>query len=147
MSPISVSTEVARSASEVFAYATDPSRFHEWQAGVLDGRIDNPDALKVGARCVTTRRIGFADRASTSELVYLDAPRTWGTQGLDGPIRATVDVGVEPLAEDRARLTISLDFQGYGIGRLLVPLAVRPAARKEMPANLAALKHNLERST
>jgi hypothetical protein len=33
MPPITVSTEVDRSADDVFAYATDPIRFHEWQAG------------------------------------------------------------------------------------------------------------------
>jgi uncharacterized protein YndB with AHSA1/START domain len=31
MTPITVSTEVDRSAEDVFAYATDPTRFHEWQ--------------------------------------------------------------------------------------------------------------------
>jgi hypothetical protein len=30
------------------------------------------------------------------------------------------------------------------IGKILVPLAVRREARKEMPANVAALKRNLE---
>jgi hypothetical protein len=49
-----------------------------------------------------------------------------------------------PLSEDRSRLTISVDFQGYGIGRILVPLMVRREARKEMPVNLATLKANLE---
>jgi hypothetical protein len=34
MPPITVSAEVNRSAEEVFAYATDPNRFSEWQKGV-----------------------------------------------------------------------------------------------------------------
>jgi hypothetical protein len=58
-----------------------------------------------------------------------------------------VDVTVEPVADNRSRITISIDFQGQGIGRLLVPLVVRREARKEMPANLAALKARLERPT
>ena len=41
-------------------------------------------------------------------------------------------------------MTIAVDFDGHGIGRVLVPLVVRREARKEMPANLAALKHHLE---
>jgi hypothetical protein len=45
---------------------------------------------------------------------------------------------VEPLAEHRTRLTIAVDFEGHGIGKVLVPLVVRREARKEMPANLAA---------
>lgn len=42
MPPITVSTEVDRPAEDVFAYAIDPTRFHEWQAGVVDGRMDQP---------------------------------------------------------------------------------------------------------
>ncbi|MCU4187192.1 SRPBCC family protein [Acidiferrimicrobium sp. IK] len=33
----SVSVEVDRPAPEVFDYVTDPSRFSEWQNGVVDG--------------------------------------------------------------------------------------------------------------
>jgi hypothetical protein len=39
---------------------------------------------------------------------------------------------------------IELDFTGHGIGKLLVPLAVRPQARHEMPENLQKLKQRLE---
>ena len=31
MPPSTTGTEVDRPAEEVFAYATDPTRFHEWQ--------------------------------------------------------------------------------------------------------------------
>ena len=51
------------------------------------------------------------------ELTHIDPPRAWGVRGTDGPIRATVDVTVEPLNETRSRLTISVDFDGHGIGR------------------------------
>ena len=65
-------------------------------------------------------------------------------RGTDGPIRATVDVLVEPLSDVRSRLTISVDFTGHGIGKILVPLMVRREARKEMPGNMAALKQRME---
>jgi hypothetical protein len=41
-------------------------------------------------------------------------------------------------------LPISVDFEGRGIGRILVPLMVRREARKEMPVNVATLKANFE---
>jgi hypothetical protein len=44
------------------------------------------------------------------------------------------------------RLTISVDFTGHGIGKILVPLMVRREARKEMPGNIAALKQLIETS-
>ena len=144
MAPITVSTEVDRSADDVFAYATDATRFREWQRGVIDGHMDQPGTPTVGTRCLTTRRIGGANRPSTSEVTHIDPPRTWGVRGIEGPIRAIVDLAVEPLTAQRSRLTIAVDFTGHGIGKLLVPLLVRREAAKEMPANLAALKQRLE---
>lgn len=145
MPPTIVSTQVDRSAETVFAYATDPTRFHEWQTGVISGHLDDPGRPGVGAHCVTVRRIGFADRASTAEVVQMDPPKTWRVRGIDGPIRATVDVTVEALSQTRANLTIGVDFEGRGIGRLLVPQVVQREAGKEMPTNVAALKRRLER--
>jgi hypothetical protein len=148
MAPIVTSAEIGRPADQVFAYATDPTRFREWQKGVVDGHMDGPangtGTPAVGAKCVTTRRIGGANRPSTSELVDIDPPRTWSVRGTDGPIRAAVDVLVEPVNGARSRLTISVDFTGYGIGKILVPLMVRREARKEMPENMAALKQLIE---
>lgn len=139
-----VSTQIDRPANVVFDYVTDPGRFHEWQTGVLDGKMANGGTPKVGDRCLTTRKIGFTKQSSTSELVHIDPPRTWGVRGIDGPIRAIVDVTVEPLDADHSTVTISVDFEGHGIGRILVPLVVQGQARKEMPANLAALQHQLQ---
>ncbi|MDQ2959924.1 MAG: SRPBCC family protein [Candidatus Dormibacteraeota bacterium] len=147
MPPISTSIEVNRAADDVFAYATDPTRFCEWQKGVVEGHMDHPGIPSVGTRCVTTRRIGFGERPATAEVAYIDPPRTWGVRGVDGPIRASVDVTVEPLAENRSRLIIAVDFEGRGIGKLLVPLVVRRQARNEMPVNLATLKERLELRT
>jgi hypothetical protein len=144
MAPVIASTVVGRPAAQVFAYATDPARFHEWQQGLIEGHLDPPGPVQVASKCLTTRRIGGANRVITSELTRIDAPRTWGVQGIDGPIRATVDVTVEPLTETSSRLTIAVDFDGHGIGKLLVPLIVRRQAQKEMPANVEALKRRVE---
>jgi hypothetical protein len=128
----------------VFAYATEPAYVHEWQQGLIEGHLDPPGPAQVGSKCLTTRRIGGANRVVTAEVTRIDAPRTWGVQGIDGPIRATVDVTVEPLTETSSRLTIAVGFDGHGIGRLLVPLIVRRQAQKEMPANVESLKRHVE---
>ena len=65
-------------------------------------------------------------------------------RGIDGPIRASVDVIVQPLDQTRSRVAIDVDFEGHGIGKVLVPLLVRRQAAKEMPENLARLKDRLE---
>jgi hypothetical protein len=144
MAPIVTTIQVDRSADEVFAYATDPIRFSEWQQGVVDGHLETHGTPTVGTRCLTTRRIGGANRPSVSEVTHIDPPKAWGVRGIDGPIRATVDLTVEPLNADKSQLTIRVDFTGHGIGKILVPLMVRREATKEMPTNLVALKRRLE---
>ena len=71
-------------------------------------------------------------------------PHAWSVRGIDGPIRARVDLTVELLSQTRSRLSIAIDFDGHGIGRLLVPLVMRPQARAEMPKNLARLRQHVE---
>ena len=99
MPPITTSTEVDRPAEDVFAYATDPTRFHEWQNGVVDGphgpaaaspAVGATRASPPGASAAPTGRAPPRSFTSTH-------PRTWGVRGIDGPIRATVDLTVEPL--------------------------------------------------
>jgi uncharacterized protein YndB with AHSA1/START domain len=150
MPPIVTTAEIDRPAAQVFARATDPSLFSQWQKGVEDGHMEGPldgtEVPPVGTKCVTTRRIGGVSRPVTSKLTHIDPPRTWRVQGTDGPIRAAVEVLVEPVTDSRSRLTVSVDFTGHGIGKILVPLMVRREARKEMPENIAALKRLIETS-
>lgn len=144
MKAITTTIKVERPAADVFRYATDPTRFHEWQQSVVGGHMDTAGPPTVGTRCVTTRRIGGKNRSVVSAVTHIEPPKGWGVQGIDGPFRAAVDLSVVPITVSSSQLTISADFTGHGIGRLLVPLMVRPEARKEMPNNLAALERNLE---
>jgi carbon monoxide dehydrogenase subunit G len=147
MASIEVSVDIARPQDEVFAYVTDASRFAEWQAGVVGGYMEDGAGTTVGSKCMTTRRIGGAERKATAQVTRRDPPRAWAVRGIDGPIRANVNVAVEPLdASNRSRVTIALDFEGRGIGKLLIPLIVRRQARKEMPANIQRLKSQIERT-
>jgi hypothetical protein len=100
---------------------------------------------RVGSRCTTVRKIGGSEREVVTEITEYDPPRRWADRGISGPIRAIVEVTVEPLADSsRSRVTIELDFTGHGIGRLLVPLVVRRQAASEMPRNMQRLKQRLE---
>jgi uncharacterized protein YndB with AHSA1/START domain len=95
MAPSVSSIDIARPQDEVFSYVTDPSRFAEWQAGVVGGSMEVGESPSVGSKCTTTRRIGGTARESTSEITKLDPPTRWVIHGIDGPIRAIVDVTVE----------------------------------------------------
>jgi carbon monoxide dehydrogenase subunit G len=145
MAPLVTTIDIARPQDEVFAYVTDPTTFAEWQAGVVRGSIEGGKTPSIGSKCAMTRRIGGMERESNSKVTKLDPPTSWAVHGIDGPIRAIVDVTVEPLdAGAQSRVRIELDFEGHGIGKLLVPLVVRRHARTEMPANCARLKQRLE---
>ncbi len=145
MSAILTTTEIARPPEEVFAYVTDPTRFPEWQHGVAGGHLDRAPAA-VGSRCTTIRRIGGSERQVISEITELDPPNRWADHGVEGPIRGIVAVTIEPVETGGgARVTIALDFEGHGIGRLLIPLLVRRQAAREMPANMRRLKERLEK--
>jgi uncharacterized protein YndB with AHSA1/START domain len=145
MAPTVSSIEIARPQEEVFSYVTDPSTFAEWQAGVVGGSMEGGESPGVGSKCRTTRRIGGTAREVCSEITKIDPPSSWAVQGIDGPIRAIVGVTVEPLnGSAQSRVTIEVDFEGHGIGKLLVPLVVRRQARNEMPENCRRLKQRLE---
>lgn len=99
----------------------------------------------IGSCCTTTRLLGGRERTSTQEVIALDPPHRWSVQGVDGPVRADVDVLVESIEDGAAaRVTITLNFRGRGIGRVIVPLLVIRQAAREAPRSCAKLKQLLE---
>jgi uncharacterized protein YndB with AHSA1/START domain len=144
MTPVTTTIEIARTADDVFAYVTDPRCFPEWQQGVVSGRLDTA-TTRVGSRCTTVRRIGGRTREVITEVTECDPPYRWADRGIEGPIRASVSVTVEPLADgSRCRVTIAVDFTGHGFGKVLVPLFVRRQAARENPESMRRLKQRLE---
>ena len=143
MAPIVSSIEISRRPEEVFAYVTDPSHLSDWQESVVSVRADSP--FTVGSKAVVTRRVGRMERPMTNEVTQLMPPSAWGIRGIDGPVRGKVQGTVEALEDGkRSRVTIALDFEGYGIGKVLLPLVVRRQAQAEMPRNMQRLKERLE---
>jgi uncharacterized protein YndB with AHSA1/START domain len=144
MAPIQSTVEIARPPAEVFAYLADPTRFAEWQRDVVRVEVEGGHPPGLGGRFTTTRRIGGVERTMTQEVTELRAPRSWAVQGVDGPIRPSASVTVEPLDGGAAsRVTFALDFEGHGIGRPLLP-AVRRQAQRAAPVSYRALKERLE---
>lgn len=144
MSPIVSTIEIARPPDEVFSYLTNPSRFPEWQRDVVSVRAVGRGTPAVGARFSTTRRFGGARRVTTQEVTALEAPGYWAVRGIDGPIRPSATITVEPAGGgSRSRVTFTLDFEGYGVGVPLLPVVRRQAA-KGAPRSYQAVKALLE---
>jgi uncharacterized protein YndB with AHSA1/START domain len=147
MSPIVTTIEITRPPDEVFSYITDPERYPEWQRDVVRVRVAEDRPAGVGSRFTTIRRVGGTDREMTQEVTELVAPRSWAARGVDGPIRPNATVTVEPLdGGTRSQVTITLDFEGHGVGVPLLPL-VRRQAQKGGPTSYRNLKERLESRT
>jgi uncharacterized protein YndB with AHSA1/START domain len=144
MAPIVVSVEISRPPADVFAYGTDPSHLPLWQESVV--RVDSDDApTQVGTRVVVIRRAGGREMESAAEVAEFQPPTRWGVRGVDGSVRGYVTGTIEPLDNGtRSRVTLNLELQGHGIGKLLLPLFVQRQAKKEMPLNAQNLKELLE---
>jgi uncharacterized protein YndB with AHSA1/START domain len=144
MTAIAKSIEISRRPADVFLYATDFSHFPEWQWGVVSARLEGDAAPGPGLRAVVTRRAGPRTLARTEEITELNPPRTWAVRGGGGPLIATAEGTIEPINDgEGSRVTIALDFEAQGVGKLLLPL-VRRQARKQLPKNEQRLKENLE---
>jgi Polyketide cyclase / dehydrase and lipid transport len=138
MAPLVSTIEIARAPREVYAFATDPLRFVEWQRDVVAVRMLGEVSF------TTTRRVGGTERTMSQHIVRDDPPRDWAVRGVDGPLRPHATIVVEPLdGGTRSRVTFTLDFEGHGLGVALVPL-VRRLAGKGAPVSYQNLKRLLE---
>ena len=133
MAPITNTVEIARTPDDVFAYLTDISRFTEWQDAVVSAKPLDDGPMKAGSKATLTRRMGKREQTFTTELTDWNPPRSYAFRGIDGPVRPIGKGTLEPIGDgQRTRFTFSIDFEGHGIGKLLVPLVVKRQAKKEI---------------
>ena len=143
MTPITASIEIARASEEVFAYIDDLSRHGEWQATIEQITVLTEGPTRVGSRARDRRKVPGGVREITYEITEHDPPRRASFRGVDGPVRPVGAVTVAPLDGGRSRVTVELDFEGHGFGKLLLPLVRRDAA-KNVPQDQQRLKERLE---
>jgi len=143
MAPITSSIEIARPPEDVFAYIDDLSRHGEWQTAIEQVTVETDGPTRVGSRARDRRRVPGGVREITYEITEHDPPRRASFRGVDGPVRPVGTVSVIPLDASRSRVMLELDFEGRGIGKLLLPLVRRDAA-KHVPADQQRLKERLE---
>ena len=144
MAPIVESIEINRSPEDVFAYLDDLSRHHEWDDQIVSTRVETEGPTRVGTRATDTRKVPIGKQDITYEVTEHDPPRRSTFRGVNGPVRPVGALTIEALEGGaRSRVTIEIELQGHGIGKLLAPLANREA-RKNIPGNQAKLKERLE---
>jgi uncharacterized protein YndB with AHSA1/START domain len=146
MNEIVSTIDISRTPEDVFAYATDFAQFGHWQDSVASVTPEGSSPVRIGSEAIVTRRVGPRRVRATEKITRLTPPSSWEVRSDGGvPVTAIAKGKIEPLDRgSRSRVTISLGFEGHGIGKLLIPLVIRRQAHKQLPQNTARLKEVLE---
>ena len=134
---------IDRPAEEVFAYLDQLDRHGEWQDSLLSAKVETEGPTRVGTRVVERRKVPGGARDIPYEITEHEPPRKASFRGTAGPVRPVGTVTVDPVGESSSRMSLELELEGHGIGKLFAPLARRQAA-KEVPASHEKLKQLLE---
>ncbi|SPF03508.1 SRPBCC family protein [Streptomyces sp. MA5143a] len=148
MSDFRESIDIDCRPEDVWAYVSDLSHLPEWQESAVASEPLDAGPVGVGSRVRVTRHFGRRNIPMTMRFTEYEPPRAWSLEGIDGPVRTHVHGEITPLDQGRrSRVTVEVDFDGRGIGKVLVPLVVRPQIRKELPRNEMHLKDRLEHAS
>jgi uncharacterized membrane protein len=143
MTAIRESVEIARRPEDVYAYIDDLARHGEWQENIVNAHVETEGPTHVGTQVTERRRMGKREQTIKWEITEHSPPRTFAFRGIEGPVRVVGKGTVEPVGDDASRVTIELDFEGHGFGKLLAPMA-RKQASKQVPKDQLRLKEKLE---
>jgi uncharacterized membrane protein len=137
------SIDVNRPAEEVFAYLDQVGRHNEWQGSLVSTTVETDGPTRVGTRVIERRNIPGGTRDIPYEITEQDPPRKASFRGTAGPVRPIGTYTVDQTGASSSRVTLELDLEGHGIGKLFAILARRQAA-KEVPIDLENFKELLE---
>jgi uncharacterized protein YndB with AHSA1/START domain len=126
--------EIESSPEEVFDYATDLSREHEWNPKTrrVEKLTDGP--IGAGTRFEATFLKGDP---MTIEVLRFEGPRVWESVGRSRRMKATT-YGAVTATHDGARLTMRMELRPRHVPRALLPLL--GAMHRQQERNLAAVK-------
>ena len=137
------SIDIKRPAEEVFAYLDQLDRHTEWQSSLVSAKVETEGATRVGTRVVERRKVPGGARDIPYEITEHEPPHKASFRGTGGPVRPVGTVTVDPVGESSSRMTLELELEGHGIGKLFAIFARRQAA-KELPKSHQKFKELLE---
>lgn len=136
------SVTIDRPPSEVFEYISDPTNLPEWQSTALEGRMESPGPLGLGARAVEVRKFLGRRMESTMEVIGYEPDRELSFEVVSGPVPFRVSERLSPTTGG-TRIDIVLEGEPGGFFKLAEPLVAR-AAKRQLEADYATLKDLLE---
>lgn len=145
MEPITIQIDIDRPPADVYAYATDPTHFPDWQKDVAAATVSGAPGAP-GSTFTTIRHFAGSSQTMTQEVTESDPPSRWSSRGISGAVKASGVLRLEPLDDgSRTRVTFSITFESGLLGRAIIPLVVRQT-RAGAPKSFQRLKEILERS-
>ena len=140
---VQVETTIARSPSDVAAYAGDPGNAPEWYVNITSVEWQTPPPVAVGSRMDFVARFLGRRIAYTYEVVELVPDRKLVMRTADGPFPMETTYTWEPVAGG-TRMTLRNRGNPKGFAQVTGPLMER-AMRRATTKDLARLKALLER--
>lgn len=145
MDPITIQIDIDRPPADVYAYATDPTHFPEWQRDVVAVAAVSGTPGSDGSTFETTRQFAGARQRMTQLVIESNPPLSWSSRGLNGAVKANGTLRVEALDDGRrSRVTFSITFDAGILGKAIIPLVVRQTTAGA-PKSFQRLKEILER--
>ena len=147
MEPIVVQIDIDRPPADVYAYATDPRHFPEWQKDVSAANVTDGAPGALNSTFDTIRHFAGMKQSLTQEVIEALPPNRWASRGVTGAIRANAAVTIAPLNDGRSsRVTFSITYDSGWLGKAVMPMVVRQT-KSGAPKSFQNLKQLLESRT
>ena len=139
---VQVETTIARTPSEVAAYAADPTNAPEWYVNIKSVQWQTPPPVEVGSRLDFVAQFLGRRIAYTYEVAELVPGERLVMRTADGPFPMETTYTWEPVSCG-TRMTLRNRGNPSGFAQLAAPLMER-AMRRATTKDLARLKVILE---
>jgi uncharacterized protein YndB with AHSA1/START domain len=140
---VQVETTIARTPSDVAAYAGDPTNAPEWYVNIRSVEWQTGPPLAIGSRAAFVAHFLGRRIAYTYEVAELVPGERLVMRTADGPFPMETTYTWEPVAGG-TRMTLRNRGNPSGFARMTAPLMER-AMRRATTKDLARLKELLER--
>ena len=143
----SATTTIERPISEVFAFLANGENDRKFSPRVQEIRNATDGPPGVGTVFESTVKDAGMTSRRQFELTEFDEPRRirWTERSKNSITVPNGGYDLEPSGDGATRVTIFNDFEGHGLGKVILPLA-RRAARKDADAFAGRIKAAVEAS-
>jgi uncharacterized protein YndB with AHSA1/START domain len=142
MARVEVSTSIARSPEDVFAFVADMRNEHRWHTDVLEAQLQGEGPVERGAKFWVRVKPSMGVSEGSFRVEEYQPPHVIALRGAMGKMKAGVTHSVEPEGEG-SRFTRRIEVTPPGPAILMTPV-IKRMIRKANLGFIANLKRVLE---